>query len=108
MVAARQVRLVCLSDTHGLHRQADVPDGKFLLHAGDFMRSGLEPVEIEDFDDWLAELPHPHKLVIAGNHDLLFEREPKEARRRLRHAVYLRTPRPMLPGFGSGAHPSPP
>ena len=89
MAAARRARLVCLSDTHGLHRQADVPDGDFLLHAGDFMRSGLDPEEIEDFDDWLAGLPHSHKLVIAGNHDLLFERDPREARRRLRHAVYL-------------------
>ena len=51
MKFVRRARLVCLSDTHGLHRQANVPDGEFLLHAGDFMRSGLDPVEIEDFDD---------------------------------------------------------
>lgn len=80
---------MCLADTHGLHRQADVPEGEFLLHAGDFLRTGTDPAEIEDFDDWLAGLPHPHKIVVAGNHDLLFERDPKQARKRLRHAVYL-------------------
>ncbi len=89
MTQSRPTRLVCLSDTHGLHRQAEIPDGEFLLHAGDFMRTGTDPAEVEDFDDWLAGLPHPHKIVVAGNHDLLFERDGKRARRLLRHAVYL-------------------
>lgn len=89
MKSARPARLVCLADTHGLHRQADVPEGEFLLHAGDFLRTGTDPAEIEDFDDWLGGLRHPHKIVVAGNHDLLFERDPKQARKRLRQAVYL-------------------
>src|SRR5438552_1874538 len=36
-----------------------------------------------------SRLPHHHKVVIAGNHDFCFERNPEAARPRLRHAVYL-------------------
>ena len=30
------MRIVLISDTHGLHRQLDVPAGDLLIHAGDF------------------------------------------------------------------------
>jgi Icc-related predicted phosphoesterase len=45
--------------------------------------------ELAAFDDWLAQLPHAHKLFVAGNHDWLFERGAAEARALLRHATYL-------------------
>ena len=81
-------RIVCISDTHDLHDALEVPDGDVLLHAGDFTGNGA-PERIEAFDDFLGRLPHAHKVVIAGNHDFLFEREPERARALLRHAVYL-------------------
>lgn len=28
-------KIICVSDTHGLHRKLDVPDGDILIHAGD-------------------------------------------------------------------------
>ena len=28
------LRIVCISDTHGLHEEAPVPDGDILIHAG--------------------------------------------------------------------------
>ncbi len=35
------MRLVVLSDTHGLHdRIESLPEGDILVHAGDFMNSG--------------------------------------------------------------------
>lgn len=82
------MRIVCLSDTHGRHRGLDVPDGDLLIHAGDLTAVG-EPVQVQEAADWLAALPHRHKVVIAGNHDFLFEREPEEARRALRDVTYL-------------------
>ena len=34
-------RWVCISDTHGRHREIDsVPDGDVLIHAGDFTDTG--------------------------------------------------------------------
>jgi predicted phosphohydrolase len=70
------MRLVILSDTHGLHGFiGSVPDGEVLIHAGDMAGRGtLE--DIEGFLGWFGALPHPHKLLVAGNHDWLFERRP--------------------------------
>ncbi len=83
------MRLVLVSDTHNLHSQVKVPEGDVLIHAGDISMLGhLE--DIAAFDAWLAGLPHPHKVVIAGNHDFCFERQPAEAEALLKHAHYLR------------------
>jgi predicted phosphodiesterase len=82
------MRIVCLSDTHDLHRDLDVPEGDLLLHAGDSTMLGT-PQQIESFDAWLATQPHRHKVVIAGNHDWGFQRTPARARGLLRHATYL-------------------
>lgn len=62
------VRFVCVSDTHNWHSKLEVPGGDVLLHAGDFGQTGEESESIE-FSRWLSALPHPHKIVIAGNHD---------------------------------------
>lgn len=83
------IRIVCISDTHGQHRQLKVPPGDILIHAGDFMLSGRRLEEIVDFDAWLGSLPHPHKIAVAGNHDLLFEAYPEMAQGRLKNATYL-------------------
>jgi predicted phosphodiesterase len=82
------VRIVCLSDTHGKHGALTVPDGDVLVHAGDATMRGDER-EIAAFANWLAGLPHRHKLVIAGNHDWLFERQPGLARELLGPVTYL-------------------
>jgi predicted phosphohydrolase len=82
------MRIVCLSDTHDLHRELQVPDGDLLLHAGDATMKGT-PAQIEAFDRWLGTLPHPHKVLIAGNHDWAFERTPALARGLIRNARYL-------------------
>jgi hypothetical protein len=55
--------IVCISDTHELHRELDVPDGDILIHAGDFTMFSRSPNAIRDFDAWLGELPHRHKLL---------------------------------------------
>lgn len=82
------LRLVVLSDTHGLHDRLEVPPGDILIHAGDLSRRG-DLHEVRAFDAWLARLEHRHKLVIAGNHDFCFERQPEAARAALGHARYL-------------------
>src|SRR5262245_56304965 len=65
-------RLVLLSDTHGHHDKLRVPEGDVLVHAGDFCTSGKE-AQVRTFARWLAKQPHPHKIVIAGNHDRCLE-----------------------------------
>lgn len=83
------MRLVALSDTH-LHHGIAVPDGDVLVHAGDLLQHGsLE--ELAGAVRWLRGLPHPTKLVVAGNHEMCLERRPGEARAMLEDAgiVYL-------------------
>ncbi|MCU0704978.1 MAG: metallophosphatase domain-containing protein [Fimbriiglobus sp.] len=80
--------IVAISDTHGRHRELTVPPGDLLLFAGDLSNHGF-PEDITDFNDWLGSLPHPHKVMICGNHDFHFERDPADARRRITHATYL-------------------
>ena len=67
------MQIVCLSDPHELHRDVDVPDGDLLIHAGDITFFSQRRSVLGDFNDWLGELPHPHKVVIPGNHDSLLE-----------------------------------
>jgi Icc-related predicted phosphoesterase len=80
--------IVCISDTHGYHDHVLVPPGDLLIHAGDMTRRGTLP-QVQAFNSWLGTLPHPHKIVIAGNHDWYFEREPEAARKAITNATYL-------------------
>jgi predicted phosphodiesterase len=65
------ITVVCTSDTHN-NLPLDIPTGEILIHAGDMTQNGtLE--EIQSSLDWLNSLPHPHKIVIAGNHDVLLD-----------------------------------
>jgi predicted phosphohydrolase len=68
-----------MSDTHGLHKRIAVPPGDVFVHAGDFSREGTLR-EAAAFGLWVRALPHRHKLVVAGNHDLCFEYYPEPAR----------------------------
>jgi Icc-related predicted phosphoesterase len=72
------MKIVCISETHGLHDKITVPDGDLLIHAGDMSMQG-KPNEILEFSHWFATLPHKYKILIAGNHDFLFEKNPKLA-----------------------------
>ncbi|MBK8100718.1 MAG: metallophosphatase domain-containing protein [Planctomycetes bacterium] len=92
------MRIVCLSDTHGLHDRIEVPDGDLLIHAGDATGMGTV-AQIAAFDQWLLRLPHRHKVVIAGNHDWLFQRDPGLARSLLRSATYLQDTAVEIEGF---------
>ncbi|KAI3232845.1 hypothetical protein DTO012A7_5102 [Penicillium roqueforti] len=66
----KPIAVVCISDTH--NTQTDVHDGDILIHAGDLTQSGSFQ-ELQDSITWLRSLPHPTKIVIAGNHDLLLD-----------------------------------
>ncbi|RQM28435.1 hypothetical protein B5M09_007626 [Aphanomyces astaci] len=67
-IPRRVVRVVCISDTHGKHDLMEIPPGDILIHAGDFTNIGTHN-QLRRFASWLAALPHPHKVVVAGNHE---------------------------------------
>ena len=67
------MKIVCISDTHTMHKAVDVPDGDVLIHAGDITGRG-DIEQIREFCEWLDQFPHKTKIVIAGNHDWCFQR----------------------------------
>ncbi|XP_071941910.1 metallophosphoesterase MPPED2-like [Antedon mediterranea] len=68
-------RFVCISDTHSRQsHMPPIPQGDVLLHAGDFTNIGM-PKEVVAFNDFLGSLPHKHKIVIAGNHEVTFDKK---------------------------------
>jgi predicted phosphohydrolase len=79
------MRIVLISDTHDQYPQ--VPCGDILIHAGDLTMRG-DAASIVKAGDWLRSLPHKHKVVIAGNHDFLFERNSGIALEYLGSGIY--------------------
>jgi Icc-related predicted phosphoesterase len=88
------MKITLISDTHTKHRNIgtskdfrknnqplDLPGGDILIHAGDFMNSGYNPMEAMEFFKWFDEIDnYDTKVFIAGNHDRWMQDEPEEAR----------------------------
>lgn len=68
------VRLVCISDTHGKHRDVLLPPGDILIHGGDFSKSG-ETGSMKDLSAYFQESNFEEVVCIAGNHDLPLHEE---------------------------------
>ncbi|KAJ6480659.1 Metallo-dependent phosphatase-like protein [Mycena vulgaris] len=76
-------RFVLLSDTH--NSTFEPPPGDVLVHTGDLTQRGTLK-EMKKTVEWLCALPHPLKIIIAGNHDLAVHREWYDGNwQRMRH-----------------------
>jgi Icc-related predicted phosphoesterase len=76
------MRITLLSDSHNKHHEItnDLPGGDLLIHAGDFMNSGYNQYEAEDFFKWFDKINnYDTKVLIAGNHDRLMQDRSDEA-----------------------------
>lgn len=84
------MRIVCISDTHTHHRDIkNLPAGDVLVHAGDISYTGKFK-EIYQFNEWIGTLDYKNKIVIAGNHELGFDkRHPTENAGILNNCTYL-------------------
>jgi len=94
MEQCQVVRILHISDTHGLHRTVEdkypMPDADVLIHTGDFTDKGsLE--EFHDFNEWLGELQkrYPHRILILGNHEYKAPLDPQQAKTVLSNAIVL-------------------
>ena len=72
------MRVVCVSDTHGMHARLDVPACDLLVHAGDFSRRGRRE-EFSAILAWMAAQPARARVLVAGNHDRFCEVASAEA-----------------------------
>ena len=76
----------------------EIPDGDVLVHAGDLCNHGTRG-EVKQFITWLGELPHAHKIFIAGNHDWPFYKHRKYAHHWLKHGTYLESESTIVDGL---------
>lgn len=95
------MKIVCISDTHNQHQHTKLPeDAEVLIHAGDCTGRGHKN-ELISFLWWFAGQAAPIKILIAGNHDWIFEREPVKARDLIRkyapNIIYLENSGVRLP-----------
>ncbi len=71
----KTIRILAMSDTHDLHKNlniADLPPADIFIHAGDFTQNSYRG-ELNRFIAFLDALPYKHKIVIAGNHDFVYD-----------------------------------
>lgn len=80
------MRVVCISDTHKSF--PEVPDGDLLIHSGDFSFNATLHDVIE-LNKWFGTLPHTNKILVPGNHDRIFEKDPVLAKATLSNAITL-------------------
>jgi hypothetical protein len=90
-----RIRVVVLSDTHNMHSKLDIPEGDILIHCGDFThkndwKTAKYPSSLTLFNEFLGTLPHPIKLVVAGNHEIGFNNwKYTEIQELLSNCIYL-------------------
>lgn len=72
------MKITFISDTHGLHKQVNLPGGDMLIHSGDMTGRGYM-YETIHFMDWLEDQDYTHKILVAGNHDSFFQDNRRQA-----------------------------
>jgi Icc-related predicted phosphoesterase len=91
------MKLVVTSDCHGRLESAELPAGDVLILAGDlFPNRSAHPEtdaasqfnDLLNLDHFCGQLDYKHVLLIAGNHDWVFERN-RLAARELKNITYL-------------------
>jgi len=76
------MKIIIISDTHTKHKFLSLKslEADVIIHCGDISGNG-GIVAIQEFMDWYSKLEQfKHKILIAGNHDWLFERANLRAR----------------------------
>jgi len=67
------MKIVHISDSHGLHEKLEIPKCDVLIHSGDLGgRTTLK--ELMSFLVWFEKQPATKKIFIAGNHDICLDK----------------------------------
>lgn len=67
------MKLVAISDTHGMHEKLTIPECDILIHAGDESPSRGSEAEIRQFARWFNRQSANHKIWVPGNHSVGFQ-----------------------------------
>lgn len=65
------MKIVAMADVHNTFK-FHIPDGDTLIVCGDLTYTG-NLSELRTTAEYISKLPHPNKIVIAGNHDFCLE-----------------------------------
>ncbi|QIH35515.1 metallophosphoesterase [Sphingobacterium sp. DR205] len=88
IIKVKEKTVLSLSDTHGMHRQLDIPEGiDIVIHCGDICDAG-DMDQLSDFFVWYVGLSIPHKVFVHGNHDLPFELEPLRSKKLIPEGIH--------------------
>lgn len=81
---------ICIiSDTHNQHEKLELPKADWIIHAGDMTSTGKH-AEIANFMEWFSKTDYSKRIIIAGNHDFLFETGPYMAKTLIpENVIYL-------------------
>jgi Icc-related predicted phosphoesterase len=93
------MRIAAISDTHNKHRKINIPECDVFLHAGDISDFNRSKNHYIDFNDWVGSIQARHKVIIAGNHDELFQKHPEEAKSIMTNCTYLEDDWVVIDGF---------
>jgi len=82
-----------ISDSHGFHKQLQVPEGiDLVIHTGD-CSNHKDPYqnewEVKDFLMWYEQVDIPNKIYIPGNHDTSIERNLVKASDFISRGIHL-------------------
>ena len=84
-----KIRFVFISDTHNKLKPEQIPPGDILIHCGDFTKTSTKE-EYEEFKEFLIKLKDfKYKIVISGNHDLIFDQESFISRLKNRYLLNI-------------------
>ena len=104
----KSTNIIAISDTHGFHRKLNLPKCDILIHCGDACSHGNEE-QLQDFFKWFSEQQASHKIFVAGNHDLMFDKEPDYAITTLpKNIIYLENSLTTINGIGFYSAPARP
>lgn len=95
------MKFVHISDTHGMESKLNLPDADCLIMSGDFLNYGTA-IELIKFNAWLGVVKSKfkHIVVVAGNHDRIFEQNLSHAKSLLTNAThYLQDEEATLEGI---------
>lgn len=97
------MEIVFISDTHTKHKMFTPylqGGGDIIVCCGDVTGIGVEE-ELHKFAAWYAALPFTYKIIVAGNHDFVFEQSPSLAKRILHDAgiIYLENSEVIIEGL---------
>lgn len=101
------MNIITFADTHLCHKEVIgfkekelyTSNADMIICAGDFCNTG-EIGDVIRFNNWFFQLPHKYKILIAGNHDRIFELQPDVAQVFLnKNIIYLQDEEVIIEGI---------